>query len=69
MKLKKILRKNITTREFDNLKSENVALRLTQVNLASKNDMANFVKERDSNDKLKYLYKEVTPNKTKHVEA
>ena len=31
--------------------------------------MANFVKEKDSNDKLKYLYKEVTPNKTKHVEA
>ena len=31
--------------------------------------MAIFVKETDSNDKLKYLYKEVTPNKTRHVEV
>ena len=61
--------KYITTWEFDKLKSENFALRLTQTNLASKNDMAIFVKETDSNDKLKYLYKEVTPNKTRHVEV
>ena len=34
----------ITTSEFNKLTAENVAARLAQANLASENDVANFVK-------------------------
>ena len=37
--------KYITTQEFHKLTSENFAARLAQANLASKNDIANFVKK------------------------
>ena len=40
---------------------------LAQANLRSKNDIPNFVKKTDSDDKLKYLNKKITSNKTKHV--
>ena len=40
---------------------------LTEANLASKNDIADFVKKTDFGDKLKTLNKKVTSNKTKHV--
>ena len=56
--------KYITTQQFDNLTSEHFSARLTEVNLASKNDTANFVKKTDLYDKLKNLNKTVTSNKT-----
>ena len=45
--------KYITTPKFNRLTAENVAARLVQANLASKNDTANFVKKTDFDDKLK----------------
>ena len=47
--------------------SENFAERLSGVDLASKNDIANFVKKTDFDDKLKNLNKKITLNETKHV--
>ena len=44
-----------------------MASRLVQANLASKNDIANFVKEADFVDKLKNLDKKISSNKTKHL--
>ena len=43
--------------------SDNFRATLKQVNLASKNDIADFVKKPDCNDKIKNL------NKIKHVEV
>ena len=37
--------KHVTTQEFDKLTSENFTAKLKQVNLASKNDIAKFVKK------------------------
>ena len=54
--------KYITTPEFNKLTAENFAARLTQVNLASKNDISNFIKKTDFDYKLKNLSKKVTPN-------
>ena len=45
--------------EFNKLTSKNVTARLKQGNLASKNNIANFVKKTDFNHKLK----NVTSNK------
>ena len=45
------------------LTSENFTSRLAQTNLASKSDIANFVKKIDFDDKLKNLSKNVTSNK------
>ena len=59
--------KYITTPELNKLTAENFAARLAQVNLASKNDIANFVNKTDFDDKLKNLNKKVTSNKTKYV--
>ena len=56
-----------TSLEFNKLTKENFTARLGQANLASKNDIANFVKKKDFDDKLKILNKKVTSNKTKHV--
>ena len=71
MKLKKITDhdhdKCITTPEFNKLKAESFAARLAQVNLASKNDNANFVKKTDFDGKLKNLNKKVTSNETKRL--
>ena len=39
--------KYIITQEFNKLTSENFTARLKQANLASKNDIANFVKKTD----------------------
>ena len=44
-------------------------MRLVQANLATKVNIADFVKETDFDNKLKNINKKVTPNKTKHVEA
>ena len=64
--------KCITTQEFNIKKlnsftSENFASRLASANLAIKNDIANFVKKADFDDKLKDLNEKVTSNKTKNV--
>ena len=45
---------------------ENFASKLGQANLASKNDIANFVRKTDFEDKLKNLNKKATSNKTKN---
>ena len=42
---------------------------LAQANLASKNDIAGFVKKTYFDNKLKNLNKKFTSNKTKHVLA
>ena len=56
----------VTTPEFNKLTAENFAARLAQANLASKSDIANFVKKTpDFYDKLKDLNKKVTSNETK----
>ena len=47
--------------------SENFAERLSRVDLASKNDIVNFLKKTDFDDKLKNLNKKITLNETKHV--
>ena len=50
--------------------SENFAARLAQTNLASNNDIADFVKKSDFDDKkLKNLNKKVTSNKARHIEV
>ena len=49
--------------------SENFATRLAQANLATKDDIADFIKQVDFDDKLKTLNKKVTSNKTKHIKA
>ena len=59
--------KYITTPEVNKLTVECFAARLEQANLASKSDIANFVKKTDFDDELKNLNKYVTSNKTKHV--
>ena len=51
--------KYITTQVFTRLRSENFTARLRQANLASKNDIANFVKKTSFDEKLKT----VTSNK------
>ena len=47
--------KYFTTQEFNQLTSENFAARLAQVNLASKNGIANSIKKTDFDNKLKNL--------------
>ena len=49
----------VITQEFNKLTSENFIARLKHANLASKNDIANFVKKTDFDEKLKT----VTSNK------
>ena len=51
--------KYIITPEFNKLTAENFAARLAQANLAYKNDIANFVKKTDFDDKLKNLNKKL----------
>ena len=59
--------KQFTTQEFNKLTLENFAARLAQANLESKNDIANFVRKTDFDNKLKNLNRKVTSNKIKHV--
>ena len=51
--------KYITTPEFNKSTAENFAGRLAQPNLASKNDVANFAKTTDFDDKVKNLNKKL----------
>ena len=57
----------MTTPELIKLTAENFAARLAQADLASKGDIADFVKKTDFDDKLWNLNKKVTSNKTKHL--
>ena len=59
--------KYITTPKIYKLTAENLAARLAQADLASKNNIANFVKKTDFDDKLKNLNKNVISNKSKHL--
>ena len=59
--------KYISTPEFNNLTTRRFAATLQQANLASKNNIANFVKKTDFANKLKHLNKKIISNKTKHV--
>ena len=59
--------KYITTPEFNRFLAENCAARLAQPNLASKSNIASFVKKTDFDDKLKKLDNKITSNKTKHA--
>ena len=47
--------KYITTQEFNKLTAGDFTARLAQANLASKNDIANFVKKTDFDNKLRNL--------------
>ena len=61
--------KYITTQEFNKLTSDNVATRLKQVKLASKNDIFDItVKKTDFYEKLNNLKKKITSNKRRHIE-
>ena len=52
--------KYITTHEFNKVTAENFTLRLAQANLASKSDIANFVKKTDlNNNELNEISKKV----------
>ena len=52
--------KYITTQELNKLTSENFTARLKQANLASKNDIANFIKKTDFDNNLKMLHQTKT---------
>ena len=60
--------KYITTQELNKLTSENFTARLKQANLASKNDIANFVKKTDFDEKLKYFNKNELNELSKKVQ-
>ena len=59
--------KYVPTQEFNKLTADNFTARLIQANLASKNDIANFVNKTDFDSKLVRLNKRINSNKTKHV--
>ena len=61
--------KYITTQRFIKLTVENFEARLAQAKLATKADIADFVKKTDFGDKLEILNRKVTSIKTKHIEA
>ena len=59
--------KCINTQDFNKLTSEIFTARLAKSSLASKRDIANFVKKTDFDDKLKNMNKNVISRKTKHA--
>ena len=59
--------KYITTPKFNKLAAENFTARLKQANVATKADIADFLKRKDFVDKLKNINKRVTSNKSKHL--
>ena len=59
--------KYITTQEFGKLTTENFTGRSKQANLATKADVDDFEEKTDFDNKLKYLNKKVTSNKSKHL--
>ena len=61
--------KYITSPEFNKLIAECFATRLKQANLASKNDVTNFVNKTNFDNKLLSFNERINSNKTKHVLA
>ena len=61
--------KYITANKFNKLATKNFTERLKQADLASKNDIVDFVKKKDFGEKLIKINKKVPSNKTKHAEA
>ena len=61
--------KCITTQEFNKFTGVHFAATLAQAKLASKADIVNFVRETDFDNKLKNINKNVSLNKTEHLEA
>ena len=59
--------KYITNPEIHKLTAWNLAARLAQTNFTRKNDIANFVKKADFDNKLKQWNNKVISNKTKDV--
>ena len=59
--------KYISTLESKRLIAENFTARLKQANLATKDDIADFVKTKSFDDKLKKWNKKVTFYKSKHL--
>ena len=59
--------KYIITQEFNKLTEDNFVAKLAQAKLATKDGIADFVKETDFYQKIKNLNKKVISNKTKHV--
>ena len=60
-----LLFKNLSQRQETLLQTNKFSIN----KLSKQNDIVDFVKTTDFNDKLKELNKEVTSNKRKHVEA
>ena len=71
LKKKKILDQDhdeySTTQEFNKLATESFVARLKVAKLATKADIADFIKNTYFDDKLKKLNKKVTLNEIKHV--
>ena len=61
--------KYITTQEFNKLIAENCIARLGKSNLANKNNIANFVKKTNFDNKLKNLNKNELNGLSKKVKA
>ena len=59
--------KNITTQELNKLTVHNFAAKLAQAKLATKADIADFVKELHFDDKLNNIIKKAALNKTKYT--
>ena len=57
----------ITTQELNKLTSKMFAAWLAQANLASKNDNVAIIKKKYFDDKLNYLNRKITSNKSKHL--
>ena len=57
---------DVTTPERIKLIAKNFAVRLAQATLASKIDIANFVKKTDFDDRLRNLNTKIIPDHTKH---
>ena len=60
-------RKHITTHKFNKSTADNFAARLAQAKSATKDDIADFVKKTDFNNKIKRLMKKVTLNEIKNI--
>ena len=61
--------KYITPQKSNNFTADNSATRLARLKLATKNNIADFVKETDFDCKLKNINEKFTSNKTKRVDV
>ena len=68
-KIKFLIRLNITTPEFDKSTKENLNERLKHSHLASKNDIDDYMRKTDCDDKPRNINSKNPSNKEKHVEV